>query len=71
MSNINPKWGGWSKAPATISEEDIKIYRECDVLVLGAGISGVTCALRAAQNGLKVIVLEKGAKWRMYYGEFN
>ena len=63
MSNINPKWGDWSKLPPPISEEDIKIYRECDVLVLGAGISGVTCALRAAQNGLKVIVLEKGAKW--------
>ncbi len=63
MSNIDPKWGGWAESPLPIAKEDIKRSFNCDVLILGAGISGIACALRAAQNGLKVIVMEKGAKW--------
>ncbi len=63
MANINPKWGSWAKAPAPIPQEDINCSLDCDVLVLGAGISGVSCALRAAQGGAKVIVMEKGPKW--------
>ena len=63
MSNINPKWGDWAIAPDPIAEEEIKTKIDCDVLVLGAGISGVTCALRAAQEGLRVVVMEKGARW--------
>lgn len=30
-----------------------------DVIILGAGCGGLTCAIRAAQNGLKPILLEK------------
>ncbi len=63
MANIDPKWGSWAEAPPPISEEDIRESLSCDVAVLGAGIAGVACALRAAQKGLKVIVLEKGASW--------
>ena len=63
MSNIDPKWGSWAVSPAPIPEDKIKFSKTCDVLILGAGISGVTCALRAAQNGLKVTVLEKGSRW--------
>ena len=33
---------------------------EFDVLVLGAGSGGYACALRAAQLGLKVGLVEKG-----------
>ena len=32
---------------------------DVDVLVLGAGSGGYACALRAAQLGLKVTVVEK------------
>jgi len=63
MANIDPRWGSWAEAPAPISEEDIRESLSCDVAVLGAGIAGVTCALCAAQMGLKVIVLEKGSSW--------
>ena len=63
MSNIDPKWGSWAIAPAPVAEEEITLRKSCDALIIGAGISGVTCALRAAQGGLKVIVMEKGAKW--------
>ena len=33
---------------------------DCDLLVIGAGIAGLTAAVRALELGLKTIVLEKG-----------
>jgi 3-oxosteroid 1-dehydrogenase len=35
-------------------------YREVDVLVIGSGAAGMTAALTAAAQGLKVLVIEKG-----------
>ena len=43
-------------APATVDEE-----LDCDILVVGAGISGLAAAVQAAEDGNKVIVLEKGS----------
>ena len=63
MSNIDPRWGSWAQAPAPIPESEYKETYHCDVAIVGAGISGVACALRAAQNGLNVIVVEKFGKW--------
>ena len=34
---------------------------ECDVLVLGAGVSGCFAAIAAAQHGQNVILVEKGS----------
>ncbi len=33
-----------------------------DILILGAGISGLSAALHAAERGLSVLILTKGAK---------
>ena len=44
-----------------IDPSEITETIECDVVVCGAGISGSTVAASAAQNGLKVVVLEKGS----------
>ena len=33
---------------------------DCDVLIVGAGPGGYVCALRAAQLGLKVVIVERG-----------
>lgn len=63
MSNIDRRWGSWATEPEPIAEEDIISASDCEVLILGAGISGMSCALRAAQGGAKVTVMEKGAKW--------
>jgi succinate dehydrogenase/fumarate reductase flavoprotein subunit len=63
LSNIDPRWGSWTKKPDPVPPESIRQELTCDVAILGAGIAGVTCALRAAQCGLSVIVLEKAAKW--------
>lgn len=44
----------------SISENiETKITKECDVLVAGGGIAGISAALAAARQGKKVILLEK------------
>jgi succinate dehydrogenase/fumarate reductase flavoprotein subunit len=63
MTNINPKWGDWAKAPDPIPQEKIQRTLTADVLIIGAGFAGVTCALRAAQQGARVIVLGKSSNW--------
>lgn len=63
MSSVRPKWGSWSIPPQPIAPEDVREVLETDVAILGAGIAGVTCALRTAESGASVIVLEKGASW--------
>lgn len=54
--------------PAPQVERHEKIVKECDVLVIGGGASGMAAAARAADSGKKVIVLEKnhevgGSAW--------
>ena len=63
MKNIDPKWGSWATPIDPVSEEEFRSTEEADVIVIGAGIAGVTCALRAAQCAASVIVLEKTASW--------
>lgn len=53
-------------APAAVPHE--KIYKECDVLVIGGGAAGTAAAAKAACEGKKVILLEKnkevgGSAW--------
>lgn len=44
----------------TVADPDVPGDRSFDVLVLGAGSGGYACALRAAQLGLRVGLIEKG-----------
>lgn len=52
----------WAQRPASIPEAEIVRTVESDVVIVGAGLSGVTAALSAAENGLSVTVLEKGRR---------
>jgi fumarate reductase flavoprotein subunit len=60
----------WLGAPELIEESAIKETRSCDVLVIGAGLSGLCAATSAAQAGAKVIVIEKN-KTSRYGGIFH
>ena len=63
MADISNRWGSWAKQPESIPPESIKESISADIVVIGAGISGVSCALRAAQAGKDVLVLEKSGSW--------
>lgn len=47
--------------PPDIADGDIEETIDCDVLVIGAGISGLAAARSAAEAGANVVVMEKNA----------
>jgi len=49
----------WETAPPPIPENEIKNTVTTEVVVVGAGIAGITTALSAAEGGAKVVVVEK------------
>jgi fumarate reductase flavoprotein subunit len=53
----------WETAPAPIAASQIKQKIDTEVLVIGFGASGVTAALRAAEQGAKVVVMQKFEKF--------
>lgn len=42
-----------------IPEKSIPIIKECDVIVVGGGIAGVSAAIGAARGGMRVVLIEK------------
>jgi glycine/D-amino acid oxidase-like deaminating enzyme len=50
----DPPMPGWSTAPRAPAPED------CDVLVVGGGVVGLSCALHLARNGVGVTVADRG-----------
>lgn len=53
----------WMMAPAPIADADIKGTVETEMLVIGAGFAGMSAALSAAENGVKVLVAEKQSEF--------
>ncbi len=45
----------------SINESDVSENLTCDLLVIGAGPAGLSAAASAAENGLRVILLEKSS----------
>ncbi|SNY89518.1 Glycine/D-amino acid oxidase [Nocardia amikacinitolerans] len=48
---------GWAAPPATV-EQPLNDEITCDVVVIGGGAGGMSAALRAAENGADVVLLE-------------
>ena len=59
----------WEIAPEPIT--DIAETVETEVLVIGAGLAGCACACSAAENGAKVICVEKTGSWNGRGGGFG
>jgi fumarate reductase flavoprotein subunit len=53
----------WSRAPAPIVTADISEVIAADVVVVGAGLAGLSAALSAAQAGAQTVLLEKRHKY--------
>lgn len=49
----------WNEAPAKIAEDQINETVETEVLVVGGGCAGLFAAASAAENGAKVMMIEK------------
>lgn len=59
-SNLSPKRGwSWETPPEKIAEEKILETLTADVVIIGAGISGLAAAARCTQRGLNTIVLDR------------
>ncbi|HHV34024.1 MAG TPA: FAD-dependent oxidoreductase [Syntrophomonadaceae bacterium] len=61
----------WETPPKEIAASEIKETVEADVVVVGAGLSGLSAAVRAAEEGAKVAVIEKGKTWTGRGGHFG
>lgn len=62
---------GFLSAPAPIDEGDVEQVIECDVCVVGLGLAGVCAARAAAEEGARVVALEKGSDLGFRSGEFG
>ena len=51
--------------------QDDGLPSECDVIVTGAGIAGLTAAALLARSGLKVVLLEKQSRPGGYFMGFK
>ena len=47
------------KSGLSSSRHGFEVVQECDVLVLGSGVAGMTCALEAAEAGLRAAIVTK------------
>lgn len=65
--------GTWSfmVPPEPVAEADIAQTKEHEVVVVGSGISGLCCAVSAAEQGLDVIVFSAGTKAISRGGSFQ
>ena len=48
MSNIDPRWGSWALPPKPFEPEEFEEVQHTQVLVIGAGIAGLSCAYSAS-----------------------
>ncbi|MCD8493142.1 MAG: FAD-binding protein [Geovibrio sp.] len=62
LPNECTQWS-WEKPVKPIPDKQIKNTVTSDVVVIGAGLSGIAAALSAAEFGAKVQLMEKNSTW--------
>lgn len=69
---LSASWRTWitqhATQPAEGYEPQVEITPECDALVVGSGYGGSVAALRLAEKGYRVLLLERGSEYLT--GEF-
>ena len=60
----------WSVQPASVADQ-VASAEDFDIVIVGAGNSGMIAALRAAENGAKVAVLEQTNAPTMWAGDID
>ena len=70
-SKNSPKSGyTWETEPDKIPDSQIAETLEADVIIIGAGISGLAASARCSAKGLKCITLDKNQKMTAVAGQF-
>ncbi len=62
-ANAVSDWGTeypWAAEPPAIDDADVEEEIECDVIVCGLGVAGTAAFRAAAEEGVKVVAVEKG-----------
>ena len=70
-NSFEPKPGTSAFEADSVSEDAIEETLPCDLLVIGAGIGGLSATASALQNGLSVILLEKGTTYAAHGSEIG
>ncbi|MEA5055852.1 MAG: FAD-dependent oxidoreductase, partial [Propionicimonas sp.] len=60
----------WLGAEPAVADDQIETVIQADVIVVGAGVAGVTATRSAAEEGAKVVVFEKASEPQCRSGEY-
>ncbi|MDR1421236.1 MAG: FAD-dependent oxidoreductase [Coriobacteriales bacterium] len=63
--------GAFLTPPSPIEDSQITETAETEVVIVGAGVSGLSAARAAAEEGAKVIVIEKAATWQYRSAQYG
>ena len=65
LDQLTAETPDWLGTAPEVAETDITETLDTEVLICGFGTGGVPCAISAAQNGSKVLVIERDAQENM------
>ena len=61
----------WLGTAPEIPEKKIKEEHSADIVIVGAGVAGLTAARAASEHGASVLVMERGSTWQCRSGQYG